>query len=165
MLSYSLVSARLSKCPVKSKTAPPTILHTAYPTSVFFIALITSRHTFIVCLPHLNMNSMLFLEVAKPPQQYLNICSMTKLKKNDYYSGRQKLEVGEALEKSKILQMKKTPAKILHEGWEVQGMFRMSLARIWGKCAAAVGDKTRNRAGSWSERLWLPDQVVSNSTN
>lgn len=75
------------------------------------------------------MNSRLFLVVAKPPQHYLNICSMTERKKNNY-SGRQKLEVGEALEQSKIFQMKETPGKILHEGREVQGMFRMSLARI-----------------------------------
>lgn len=56
--------------------------------------------------------------------------------------------MGDGLEKSKILQMKETPAKILHEDQEVQGMLRMSLARIRGKCAAAVGDKTRNIAGS-----------------
>ena len=39
------------------------------------------------------------------------------------------MEVGEGSEKSKIFQMKETPAKILHEGREVQGTFRLSLAR------------------------------------
>lgn len=47
-----------------------------------------------------------------------------------YYSGRQKLEVGEALEKSEIFQGKETPAKVFAEGREVQGMFRVSLTRL-----------------------------------
>lgn len=44
--------------------------------------------------------------------------------------------------------MKETPAQVLRGDTEVQGIFRMSLARIWGKFTAAVGDKTGNPVGS-----------------
>lgn len=83
--------------------------------------------------------------------------------KEEYYSGRQKLEAEGKVEEVKNISDEETPAKIFHEGREVQGMFRTNLARIWGKSAAKVGNKTRNT--NWDDLKDSEFQIKEFVTN
>lgn len=97
--------------------------HSPYSLScfVFLHSTITCKHTF-VCLPQLNMNATMFVDIPKPLEECLTVVKQLHERRTRIILAGRNWTCGERVMKPKVLQIKERPPKFFHEGRGVHGI-------------------------------------------